>query len=577
MLLLNNLLSHDWAFNCDRGAFCTYTSPTSLPLGVAAIIGVAVAYGATVDRVVAVLVDASRTALARRALYVVGITAAVATGLLVGRVALAHGGLGTGPPFRRAALAILLGLGAVGAVHSLRLTGSPAVGRTLTSPIGTSAVALVLVLALWLKLRTSGDHLYPHATSSVLIDAGLVLTAAVVTFAGPDRSEVERLARIEGAHRRGIIAIGLVPLVLVGGYVLSKATSRRADDALTTRPLGNGRVAMSPRGDLVATTAYQESAAHVWSVDPFTTRELFTVAANAPEAMAFSDDSSRLVTVGEDIRIWDTMTAQLVSRAAFPTGAYQGVIGGIAWSPDAAFVVIADWGSDSRGGSYSLVVDAATGAVVHTMKGGIEIAHAPTGHLVAIQGDARLDVWRYDATKIESVFTDQGQDCGRSPAWSVGADQLLAYRCIGSLRVVRPADGSQKFRYPMTDLVGEFAGHTAWAPDAMRVAFATRAKSGASQICRLAVADVRSGDLSSTPFTGTGYCGFDDTTWSADGRTMFVCDGNDVVEYDVGAGRKSRRLRGQRSDVRSARVVTSRGAPYVLSISTDGVFKSFAL
>ena len=470
-----------------------------------------------------------------------------------------------------------VGLAAVGFMHSLRLTGPPSFGRIVTSPLGTSIVAFGLVAAVWLQLRTQGGHLYPHVTSTVLLTAGMVLSAAAVTLTGPDRSEVERLARVEGTHRRSVVAIGLVPLILLGGYTLVGATTHPPDDALTTRPLGDdASLAMAPHGDLVATAPYEESAVHIWSVDPFTTRELFTVAANSPDAMAFSDDSSRLATVGSDIRIWDTVTAQLVSRAEFAPGVYVGVIGGIAWSPDASFVVVSAWGDDYLTGGFSLVIDASTGAVVHVVPGGLEVAHSPAGNLFAVQGDARLDVWRYDADGIELAFTDLGEDCGRNLAWSPGTDGLLAYRCLGSLRVARPADGSEPYRYPMTDLVAQSAGNTAWAPDASRVVFATRQQNDASQVCRIAVADLRSGDLS-TLLSRQAPCGFGETAWSEDGQTIFVGDGADVVQFDVDLANESRRLRGHRAEVRIAKLVRWQAVLYILSLSSDGVFKSFEL
>jgi Tol biopolymer transport system component len=577
VLVVNNIIGRDWTFNCDAYPSCTYKSATSVPLGIAALVAVIAAFGATVDRVVGVLVDTTRSARKRRTLYVAASVASVAVCLFLGRQLTAHSGIFLARDLRPVLPAIVVGLAAVGSMHSLRLCGPPSFGRIVSSPLVTSTLAFVLVAAVWLQLRTQRGHLYAHATSTVLMTAGMVLSATLITLTGPERGEVERLARVEGTHRRAVVAIGVVPVVLLGGYAVVGATSHPPDDALITRPLGDdASYAMAPRGDLVATAAYGESAAHIWSVDPFTTRELFTVAANSPDAMAFSDDSSRLATVGSDIRIWDTVTAQLVSRAAFPPDLYTGVIGGIAWSPDGKYVVVSAWGADYHTGGFSYVVDASSGAVVHEVPDGLEVAHAPTGDMFAVQGDARLDVWRYDESGIELTFTDQGEDCGRSLAWSPDTDGLLAYRCLGSLRVVRPADGSERFRYPMTDLVAQSAGNTAWAPDASRVVFATRQQNGDAQTCRIAVADLRSGDLS-TLLSRQEPCGFGETSWSEDGHAIFVGDGRDVVRYDTDLARESRRLRGHPSDVRIAKVVESNGAQYLLSISSDGVFKSFDL
>ena len=578
VLVLNNILGRDWTFNCGVSTFCTYTSATSVPLGVAALVGVVAAYGASVDRVLGVLVVTSRTARTRRLLYVVASIASVGAGLFLGRLVLAQRGpFMTSSELRPVLPAMVVGLAAVGLMHSLRLSGPPSLGRIMTSPLVTSIVAFVLVAALWLQLRSGQGQLYAHAISTALMTAGMVVSAAVITLTGPERGEVERLAWVEGTHRLSVVAIGLVPVVLLGAYAVVDATSHPPDDALTTRAFGDDAShAMAPRGDLVATSAYDESAAHIWSVNPFTTQELYSVAANAPDAMAFSDDSSRLATVGSDIRIWDTVTAQLVSRAEFAPGVYVGVIGGIAWSPDARFVVVSAWGDDFHNGGFSLVVDATSGEVVGEVPDGLEVAHAPTGNLFAVQGDARVDVWRYDADGVELAFTDLGEDCGRNLAWSSGTHGLLAYRCLGSLRVVRPADGSQQFRYPMTDLVAQSAGNTAWAPDASRIVFATRHQNGATQTCRISVADLRSGDVSNL-LSWEGPLCYSDTAWSEDGNEIFVSDGRDIVRFDVDLARESRRLRGHRTDVQIAKLMRWEGQLYMLSISSDGSFKTFEL
>jgi hypothetical protein len=223
------------------------------------------------------------------------------------------------------------------------------------------------------------------------------------------------------------------------------------------------------------------------------------------------------------------------------------------------------------------LIDASTGAVIQALPGGLEVAHAPTGQMFAVQGDAEVDVWRYDEHGIEPAFTDRGEDCGRGLAWSPGTEGLLAYRCLGSLRVVRPTDGSEQFRYPMTDLMAQSAGNTAWAPDASRVVFATRQQNDAAQVCGIAVADLRSGDLSTLLSRQGQLCGFGETSWSEDGRAIFVGDGADVVQFDVDLANESRRLRGQQSEVRIAKLVRWQGVLYILSLSDDGVFKSFEL
>ncbi len=151
------------------------------------------------------------------------------------------------------------------------------------------------------------------------------------------------------------------------------------------------RVAWSPDGSQLA-TASDDSSVRVW--DAATGAELLALAGHTArlDTVAWSPDGSKLVSaspIDESVHVWDALTGTSLLTITLPSASN---VTSVAWSPDGAQF------ASTTNDKTILIFDAATGAIVLTLKGDTgtpsSLAWSPDGSKLASSSyDKAVRVW----------------------------------------------------------------------------------------------------------------------------------------------------------------------------------------
>ncbi len=428
-----------------------------------------------------------------------------------------------------------------------------------------------------------------RALIAILTIAALIASVLSIIAVG-QRSKAQRVARVATARelasaaeanldvdpeRSILLALQAVATTRQDGTVVPEAVDAlhaaiAADrQILTIRDPSTANVAWSPDGRLIATGGSvggnDEDDVLLW--DARTGAKLLTLKGHTGDIgyVAFSPDSSRVVTTGDDDRaiVWDTRTgARLLSIPHVQNGAGT-------FSPDGRRIVlgssdgsveVVDASTGHRSGEFSAesnlcqspvfspdgsliaapaangvpIWDARTGAPIHSLPepepgGSCNVAFSPDGRELASTNGNGVTVWSTRTwTMVERLQGHTGSVIGLD--WSPDGTRIATGANDGTARIWDAATGQQ---------ILELAGHSglvanvAFSPDGTRLV--TGGGDGTARVWDVSPAATAEwfGDAEPGPMFGVAY--------APDGRSLLTTGfgpGQGAWRWDAATGRR---------------------------------------
>jgi WD40 repeat protein len=295
-----------------------------------------------------------------------------------------------------------------------------------------------------------------------------------------------------------------------------RALGEAVDGQLTRLVLNGGdgevtSVAWSPDSARVV-TAGNDGRAHVW--DAVTGQEQFALQHDKAITRAlWSPDGQRIATSSADgtAKIWDAADGKLL----FDLTGHTGIVTSVTWSPDSTRVATSSADKTAR------IWDATNGALLYSLTGHTatvnSIVWSPIGNwVVTASVDKTAKVWNVNTGKLVATMNGHTGEVIRA-VWSPDGQRVATASADNTARVWDAESGA-----PMFTLYGHTGSVTRvlWSPDASRIA--TISNDNNAKIW-----DAASGQLQVTLFGHT-----DDVTgeaWSPDSKRLVTVGQDQVV------------------------------------------------